>query len=233
MNFIGKNVLVPVDKASTIIYHGCMKKNRLSLETIEKIKLLRSKGFSLPELSKEFGIPKTTLFHHIRDVKILPEFLSSWRGKWGGSIKLKLQKEKRALEEGKQLVETLSKKEKMLFISALYWAEGSKKDFGLSNTDPALIKVFIEGLQEVFGIVKQDFRVSVRIYEDLDREKCLDFWSGVTGVPKEAFISVNVLQGKKLGKLEYGMCRVRIVKGGDLLKKIVGINKAVFTNLSL
>lgn len=38
---------------------------------------------------------------------------------------------------------------------------------------------------------------------------------------------VHVLNGKKIGKLQYGMCRVRIKKGGVLLKKIVGLNKAV------
>lgn len=210
-----------------------MGKLQLAKEKIDKIKLLRSQGFSLPEISNQVKVPKTTVFRYIQGVNMLPEFLSTWRGKRGGSIKRKLQKEQKALEEGKKLVGQLSSKEKLLFISALYWAEGSKKDFGLSNTDPALIKVFIEGLKDIFGLKQNELKVSVRIYEDLDREKCLAFWSNITGIPKENFINVNVLPGKKKGKLEYGMCRIRVTKGGDLLKKIIGINKAVFANLSL
>ena len=70
-------------------------------------------------------------------------------------------------------------------------------------------------------------RISIRLYEDLDRSKSLFFWSRVVGVPEEKFVNINILPGKKKGKLEYGMCRVRVAKGGDILKQIMGINKAV------
>jgi hypothetical protein len=199
---------------------------RLNHEEIEKIKFLRSQGHSLPEISTALQIPKTTVFHHIRGVQVLPEFISEWAGKRGGSKKKKLRREATAFEEGKLLISTLSDKEKLLFISALYWAEGSKRDFGLSNTDPELIRTFISGLREIFKISEDRFRISIRIYEDLDKEKCLNYWSDIVSIPKEKFLKVDVLSGKKTGKLEYGMCRIRVTKGGELLKKIVGINKA-------
>lgn len=205
---------------------------RLNDTTIKEIKLLRSKGYSLLEISQEVSVPKTTVFYYIKGVEILPEYLSDWAGKRGGSRNRRLSQEKKAFEEATELVRILSDKEKILFLSALYWAEGSKKDFGLSNTDPNLIKVFVEGLRGVFGITDDRLRVSVRIYEDLDRERCLSFWSDVVGIPKEKFINVNVVAGKKKGKLPYGMCRVRVAKGGELLKKINGINKMVVNYLS-
>lgn len=204
----------------------------VSNETANRIKVLRSQGYSLPEISKAVLVPKTTVFRYIQNVEILPEFLAIWAGKRGGSTKKRALKEKRSFEEGKELVGRLSYKEKVLFLSALYWAEGSKGDFGLSNTDPHLIKVFVEGLREVFGVTDERFRISIRVYEDLDKEKCLTFWSEIVGVPKEKFVSVNILPGKKKGKLLYGMCRVRVTKGGDLLKKLIGINKAVVMHLS-
>jgi len=120
----------------------------------------------------------------------------------------------------------------LLFLSALYWAEGSKKDFGLSNTDPGLIRVFVNCLRDLLRIDSKRFRVSIRLYEDLDKDKSLIFWSNVTGIPKENFIGFNILPGKKKGKLEYGMCRVRISKGGDLLKKINAINKVVLEKIA-
>ncbi len=202
-------------------------KRKLSSKTIKKIEFLRSQGYSLPEISFELKIPRTTVFRHIKNVQILPEFLSEWSIKRGGSRRRRLLKETHAFEEGKTLVGELSRKEKLLFLSALYWAEGSKKDFGLSNTDPELIKIFINGLRQIFGLTDDQLRISLRLYEDLDREKCLNFWAEVVNIPKEKFIGVSILQGKKKGKLEYGMCRVRVLKGGDLLKKIFGINKAV------
>jgi len=203
-----------------------MGKIKLDIDKILEIKNLRSKGYSLSEISRELNIPRTTVFKYIKGVEILPEFIELWKIKRSGSRYVKNLKEQKAFEEAIKLIGEISVKEKMLFLSALYWAGGSKKDLGLSNTDPDLIKVFIEGLRKVFNVGEERFRISIRIFEDMDREKCLNFWSKVIGVPKDKFINVNVLYGKKKGKLEYGMCRIRVSKGGDLLKQIKGMNKA-------
>lgn len=204
-----------------------MNGRKVSLGEIRKIRLLRSHGYSIIEIGSELKRPKTTIFRHIQNVEILPEFLKNWAGKRGGSRKRKTLKEIKSLEEAKGLIQKLSYREKFILLSALYWGEGSKGDFGLSNTDPNLIRVFIACLNDVFKIDKTKLRVSIRIYEDLDREKCLDFWSKITGIQKENFVNVNILPGKKKGKLEYGMCRIRVVKGGDFLKSIISINKVI------
>jgi len=204
---------------------------RLSKEKILKIKSLRSHGYSLPEIGKTLNIGKTTAFYHIKNVKILPEFMNEWINKRGGSKKLKLTKENLAFEAGKKLINKLSDKEKLLFLCALYWAEGNKKDFILTNSDPDLIKVFIDGLRRVLGVCDDRIQVSLRLYADINKEKSLSFWSKIAKIPKEKFLNIYILPGKKKGKLEYGMCRIRVRKGGDLLKKIFGINKAIVYNL--
>ncbi|MBI3486115.1 hypothetical protein HY025_04205 [Candidatus Daviesbacteria bacterium] len=205
---------------------------KIRKDVIKEIRFLRSQGHSVPEISNQVAVSKTSVLRYVQGVEILPDYLAQWAGKRGGSRKKRLLKESQAFEEGKKLVNNLSKKEKLLILSALYWAEGNKRDFSLSNTDPNLISVFIQSLREVFNLEDNKFFVNIRIYEDLDKEKCLDFWSKVVRIPKENIKGFNVLQGKKKGKLEYGMCRVRISKGGDILKKIKGINKAVFENLN-
>ena len=204
-----------------------MNGKKVNLDEIRKIKLLRSKGYSIIEISNQIKRPKTTVFRYIQNVQILPEFLKNWAGKRGGSKKRKILKETKSFQEAKELIRELSNKEKLILLSALYWGEGSKKDFGLSNTDPNLIRVFINCLKDVFEIDETKLRVSIRIYQDLDKNKCLDFWSKVTDIKKENFVNVNILAGKKKGKLKYGMCRVRVTKGGDFLKKIVGVNKVI------
>lgn len=210
-----------------------MHGKKIDKKTIGKIKALRSQGYSLPEISQLVNVSKTSVLRYIQGVTVLPEYLENWAGKRGGSRKRRLLQERQAFEDGKVLVDIPSKKEKMLFLAALYWAEGSKGDFGLSNTDPELIRVFVNGLREVYDISDDRLRISVRIYEDLDREKCLDFWSRIVGIDKAKFVNVNILSGKKKGKLQYGMCRIRVRKGAPLLKKIVGINKAMVSTLSL
>jgi len=199
----------------------------LSKETIGKIKLLRQRGYSLPEIKCEVKASHGSIFRHIQGVKILPEYWKEWHGKQGGSIKRMKIREQIAEKKAKNSIYSLSDKEKMIFLTVLYWGEGSKSDFNLMNTDADLIKIFIKGLREVFNIAKDRFRISIRIYEDLDKQECLKYWSKITGVPAEKFINVDVLHGNKKGKLPYGMCRVRILKGGDMLKYIKALRKQI------
>jgi len=77
--------------------------------------------------------------------------------------------------EANNSIGILSEKEKLIFLTALYWGEGSKGDFGLSNSDPDLIKVVVKGLKEVFNINNDRLRISIRTYKDLDQNKCLKF----------------------------------------------------------
>ncbi len=204
-----------------------MGKPSLSTNFVDQIKNLRSKGHSIAEISTILNLPKTTVYRYSAAVEILPEYLNVWKSKQGGSQKRMLEELEHAYLQGKNFVGVMSKKEKLLFLSALYWAEGNKKDFSLTNSDPNLISVFVNILKEEFNISNADLKISIRIYEDLNKETCLSFWSKIVGIPTDKFVSVNVLSGKKVGKLKYGMCRIRIVKGGRSLKKIQGINKAI------
>ncbi len=196
-------------------------------ETIKRIKILRQRGYSLPEIKKEIQVGYGSVFRHIQGIEILPEHRQIWHSKRGGSIKRMKIAEKTAQEKAEKTVIKLSKNEKLIFLSALYWGEGNKGDFGLSNSDPKLIKLFVKGLRELFNITEDKLRVSIRTYKDLDKNKCLKFWSNITGVPINKFVSINVLEGKKNGKLPYGICRVRVKKGGDMLKYMLALKDQV------
>jgi Zn/Cd-binding protein ZinT len=168
-----------------------------------------------------------SIFRYVKDVQISPEHISSWRGKWGGSIKRKEKLEAIAYQKAKNEVKNMTNKEKLLFIAALYWAEGGKRDFNFTNSDPKMIKIFVDGVRKILKINSDEIKVSIRIYEDLDRERSLDFWAQIVDIPKSKFINVNVLKGKKTGKLKYGLCRVRIKKGGNMLKYLSALNNRV------
>ena len=199
----------------------------ISKENILLIKDLRRKGYSLPEIKKEVDVGYGSIFRYVQGVKILPQYHKTWFGKRGGSIKRKILAQEKASQKAKKLITALSLKEKIIFFSAIYWGEGSKGDFGLSNSDPEMISILIIGLRELFSIATKDLRVSIRIYEDLNKDMCLKFWSKITGVKIEDFVSITILPGKKKGKLPHGMCRIRVLKGGNLLKYIKAIKDEV------
>lgn len=208
-------------------------RRKLSSKKTQEIRELRSKGYSITEISNALKISKSTALRYSLSVEILPEFLEKWASKRGGSTIRKNQMEQKALEYAKDLFINLSQREKLLFISALYWAEGNKKDFILTNTDPYLIKVFVTGLRDLLNVSEESIKVSLRIYEDIDQDKSLSYWSKIVNIPKEKFLKTQVLPGKKKGKLEFGMCRLRVARGGNLLKKVASINKVVSDSFSM
>lgn len=197
----------------------------ISKDKIKKIKELRSRGWSLPEIHREVGVGYGSVSRYIKDVSILPRYRQIWLDKRNGSKTKKKKLEKMAYQKARGTIANLNDKEKLLFIAALYWGEGGKTDFNFTNSDPEMIKIFVKCLKEILKIDPKDIRASIRIYEDLDRDMCLKYWSEITEIPVKEFVNVDVLKGKKSGKLTYGLCRIRIKKGGNVLKYILALNK--------
>ncbi len=208
-----------------------MKRKALTKEEIKRIVFLRQRGYSLPEIRRITGHSGSTVFKYIRGVKILPEFEEIWKNKRKTSIARSIQKWQEAQQRARKIIGKLTRKEKILITASLYWAEGAKSDLSFLNSDPALIKVFLEGLKEL-GIKKDKLKVSLRIYEDLNREEVLNFWAKVIGISEDKINSINILKGRKKGKLKYGMCRIRVSKGGDLLKLLHSLADVIKENLN-
>lgn len=207
----------------------------LAQATAVKIKNLRSQGHSVPEISRECQVPKSTVSRHVKGTDILPEYYPRWLERRNASKIISERNWKLAFQKAEQVMPaSLTKKELALIAASLYWAEGAKRDFSFSNTDPEMIKVFISILKNIFQIKNEDLKISIRIYEDLDKTDCLRYWSGITGVILDHNTSVNVLKGSKKGKLQYGMCRIRVRRSGLLLKEFFAIIRRIseFTSLS-
>lgn len=190
---------------------------------ILKIKNLRRRGLSIPEINRKCNIPKSTILRYIKGVEILPQYYQRWLDRRNSSEVISKQNWKNARQEADKIINYLNEKDLIMIGSLLYWAEGSKKDFSFCNTDPRMIRVFIYALKKSFDVKAEDLKVSLRIYEDLDRKACLAYWSKITNVVLDDNTSINILKGSKKGKLRYGMCRIRVRKGGHVFKKVFSI----------
>lgn len=198
-----------------------------------KVMSLRKKGYSYHEIKREVQVSYGSISRLAKNVLIPKRYLKRLENRRLSSVVRKNTALRIAAKESNILIKKLTIKEKHIILACLYWGEGGKTDFNFTNTDPAMVNVFVTLLKEVLNLNISRFRVSVRIYEDMDREKCINYWSKVTGVPAQDFAGINVLKGKKQGKLEYGMCRVRLIKGGDVLKLFTAIKQrlsSVVTN---
>jgi hypothetical protein len=194
---------------------------------IDKIKKLRSFGWSLSEIYKNVKVGYGSVFRYIKGVKIKPQYQRAWLDKRNGSKIRKKKLEKIAATKARKQIVSLSSKEKLIFLAALYWCEGGKTDFNFINSNPEMVRTFINGLKEILKIDGKNIRASIRIYEDLDKNTCLGHWSEMIGIPMNEFVNIDVLKGKKTGKLPYGLCRIRVRKGGNMLKYLLAVNRRV------
>lgn len=206
---------------------------RLTQETISQIRNLRSQGWSLPELKRKFQVGHGTVYRYIQDTKILPKYKQIWLSKRKSSTHRMLDEKQKAKINAKKYVFAINSKEKLLILSSLYWAEGHKKDFSFTNSDPQMIKLFIKYLRDTLETPKERIKLSIRIYEDMNVEVCKKFWLNNSGLDRSNLGTVNVLFGKKKGKLKHGMCRVRVRKGGSMLKYLTAIKDRVIAIESL
>ena len=88
----------------------------------------------------------------------------------------------------------------------LYWGEGLKRGKGavrLTNTDPKLIKKFIEFLEKVFTIDRNKLRFSIQIFQDLSSKEVLQYWSKELGVKKSQFYKIIVSKVRGKGTYKY------------------------------
>lgn len=203
-----------------------------SKEKILQMKSLREKGHSVPEISTILSVPKSTVLRQIRDVEILPQYYDRWLNRKKSAKRLLERNLLTARKQAGEWVDNISDKESIIIASMLYWAEGSKKDFSISNTNPDLIYTFINAMRRSFKLKNSDFKISLRLYEDLNKAECLKFWSKITDINLDDSTSINTLKGSKKGKLKYGMCRIRIRKSGIIHKTLFAVANLTKENIS-
>ncbi|MDP3710652.1 MAG: hypothetical protein Q8R29_02935 [bacterium] len=98
----------------------------------------------------------------------------------------------------------------------LYWGEGTKSNKNtvrLGNTDPKLVKKFIEFLLKICKIKKEKLRFGLQVFSDMSSKQALRFWQDELDMPKNQFFpTVVVTPARSLGtyrqKTKYGVLTV-------------------------
>jgi hypothetical protein len=200
-----------------------------SLEKIEKIKKLRKRGYSINELVEKFSVPKTTIWHHIHKIKVLPLYVPLLNSKRGGSTKRKNEKIRIADEEASELLKGKNR-ESLIALAMLYWGEGSKGACEFINSNGEIIELYLKVIREVLNIPNKSIKATMRIFTGMDEIECLRYWSKITRIPKKEFI-VRFNDGGTRGKTRFGMCRISVRKGDKTLKLMQALIKKVFSNI--
>jgi hypothetical protein len=102
----------------------------------------------------------------------------------------------------------------------LFWAEGSRSrnSVRFTNSDPAMVRVFVNFLRQCFEVPNVAFRVDCNLYADhIEPKRGIErFWLETLGLPstclRKTIVNVysNYSKRKRKNKLPYGTCRVTV-----------------------
>lgn len=189
-----------------------------SRQIISHIKELRKQGKSVPEIMSLTGLPKTTIWHHVHDIKLPPNLQKRISSNQGGSRKRYIEALDRAGREARRL---LSSKHRELCVSSamLYWAEGSKRELVFTNTDTAMVQVYMRFIRDVLKVPESDITPLIRISDPLKPRLVKSHWSKALNVSCRVItINHNNVQNKT--KSKYGICRINVKRNSFYLKMI-------------
>ncbi|MDP3734962.1 MAG: hypothetical protein Q8R39_00875 [bacterium] len=134
-------------------------------------------------------------------------------------------RETRELSAGE--VGKLSERELLLIGVALYWAEGYKKSvikngkertfhaISFTNTDPAMVRLFVRFLTEIIHLPQSKIRFHVRLFPHINEDDALRYWLEASGLPEESALkptvvtSVSSLRKRPFNRLPYGVVQIR------------------------
>lgn len=201
----------------------------------EKALTLRKQGQSYSQIKKTVKVSKSTLSIWLKNyplsrqrIKELRDWSEQRIEKFRETMKGKRQKRLNLIyAEQKKILLPLKNREVFLIGLGLYWGEGTKctmSSLSVSNTNPAIIKFYIYWLNKCLDFPVQKMTAYLHLYNDMDTEKEISYWSKILNIPKSQFPHpyIKKTSSKRInykGTFGHGTCNLR-ANGVPLTEKI-------------
>ena len=212
---------------------------------------LRRRGKSIILIAKKIGVSKSSVSRWCGDIRLsnkqVKKLLERSRNfKLGQHIAAmknreeRIQRMERLMRIGIEKVDLLTKRELFLIGSALYWAEGSKKDRRtvFVNSDSTMILIYLKWLRKCLKIDEDRIYCHVSINQDHKKriDEVEEYWSNITGISRELFTNVSYkkVKNKKFYKNfnnHYGTLFVKVRRGTNLNYEILGYIEGLRRNV--
>ncbi|MBI2041939.1 MAG: helix-turn-helix domain-containing protein [Candidatus Nealsonbacteria bacterium] len=192
----------------------------------EKSLALRKQGMSYSQIKKILKVSKSTLSLWLRKYPLSKQRIRELRD-WNEQRIERCRETKRSKKEERlksyyreqrKIIFPINKRELYLAGLFLYWGEGSKykiAELSVSNSDPSVIRFFIRWLVVALKIPKIKMKIQLQLYNDMNIDKELQFWSKIIEIPISQFnkpyikkTSINRINHK--GGFGHGTCQARI-----------------------
>lgn len=223
-----------------VILYGYMAQQT----TREEAQKLRYTGKSIAEIATLLRASKSTVSYWCRDIPLTnaQQAALADRQRQSGAIgRLHAAESKRSqrllsmerdMDRGLRDVGALTSRDRFMIGLALYWGEGYKsgnEECGLTNSDPMIIRAFIQWLKNQYGVPSEALilRVSINATHRRRVSTVEHYWSRMTGIPLSQFTSTSLIKSASKKRYEnheqhFGTLRIKVRKGTSLRRRIMG-----------
>lgn len=182
-----------------------------SIKIKKEAEKLRRKGHSYNEIHEKMGIAKGTLSRWFKDLKLSDKAMERLESRIqkgqiiAGQTKRRQTKKrnKRERKQANDFIDSLniSSDLNLLLCSLIYICEGESSPnnrVGFSNSDPKLVKTFLNLFRKSFDIKEEKFRVMLHLHDYHNKKEQKKFWSDVTNIPSDQFLKVHQKEHTKI-----------------------------------
>lgn len=212
----------------------------------EDARRLRLDGKSVIEIARTVGVSKGSVSLWVRDISLTEEqkdVLAKrnpvFRGQFSGALVNKQKaSEKRTEYQNDGRRRCFSEPEDYRLMCALYWAEGNKarNEIGMTNTDPNMLRLFVQFLRKYFRCRDEDFSVSVMAHlnNGFTSEEIQKYWLSFLDLPPSCLRKFTLKTkyypdvNKKTNRRVYGGCSVRVCSS-EILQTVYGSIQEIFS----
>lgn len=216
----------------------------------EKAVLLRKQGKSYSEIMETVPVSKSTLSLWLRNVGLSKKQAQVFSIKKhqaqlrGGAARKTDRIERTAVigTETRNLIGTLSARERLLIGTALYWAEGAKEKsyrpsarLDFANSDPAMVRFYVNWLRNALGVLDVDIQVMLHIHENriAEMDSFNKFWLKTTGLKTsnlvKPIIKKHIPKTKRhnIADTYHGLVAIRVRRSTILNRRVQGCINAI------
>ena len=223
----------------------------LKLQEKEKAIKLRKNGLSYSEILRKVPVAKSTLSLWLRSIglakrqkqRLTEKKLNAMKLGWEACRQKRLRKTEEIKTKARNEIEKLSNRELWLIGAALYWAEGTKEKsksmaVKFSNSDPQMIKLFLEWLCKICKIAPKDIYFEIYLHETASyrKKEIQNYWLEITNFPPAQFKEIiwkkhNLNPKRKnIGNDYHGQLRICVKKSSNFNRKITGWIEGIYKN---
>ena len=183
---------IPIDRASPTDENKLLLQKGFFMQVREIITSYKN-GKSAHDIAESNGLSTTTILHILRD----------------NNIDIRSHSEASYLKSNPNgdpfdILKKLTPEEEHLKAMALglYITEGNMKNKNsvkFSNSNPAIIKIFVKFLKVICGVPKEKIKASLIVYPDVGVRKTKEYWVKFLDLPEKQFSKTTILKRKNNG----------------------------------